>query len=380
VIEGASDILIIGAGPTGCAAGIVLRRAGFDVCVVDAAQFPRDKVCGDALSNDAVRAVKLLGASDAIERGGYALVKRAAAVFPDGTRIERGYDEAGYIVPRRHLDDCLRRTLESAGARVIQGQRVLELVRTGAAVTGATGAQLRWSAKLVIAADGYSSVGWKALGIAAPRGRQVAVSTTAYYRNVTYPNGPDVSDHLFEDELPCGYSWIFPAVDGVSNVGVYIRGDTYAAAGARLPALMEGFIARHPERFAHAERVGELRSWPLPLAPRALPLASPGLLLAGDAAGFIDPLSGEGIWQALYSGMLAAEIAGDALRAGRLTATLSRRYNRACARVIARPSQRKAWVQDLLNVIMQRGLYRNRGVRAMLRWGYERHLLETTKH
>jgi geranylgeranyl reductase family protein len=378
-VEGKSDVLIIGAGPTGCAAGIVLCRAGIDACVVDAAHFPRDKVCGDAVSNAGMREIDALGAGEALRRGPHALVQRAAAVFPDRTRIERRYAEPGYIVPRLHLDDTLRRALEAQGGRLLQGCRISELTRTSGRVSGAIGAGFRWSARIVIAADGYGSVGLRALGLAAPRGRQLAVSTTAYYRRVGFPNGADVSDHFFEAELPYGYSWIFPAVDGISNVGVYMRADAYARGGIKLAALLDAFLERHRARFAEAEAVGKPRTWSLPLAPRALPLSAAGLLLAGDAAGFIDPLTGEGIWQGLYSGLLAGEVAAKAVRSGELTAALGREYAERCARAITRPSRGKAWVQRLMNVIVERRLYANPAVRAALRWGYENQALEMTK-
>jgi 2-polyprenyl-6-methoxyphenol hydroxylase-like FAD-dependent oxidoreductase len=91
-VEGKSDVLIVGAGPTGCAAGIMLARSGVDVCVVDRACFPRDKVCGDAVSNEGIALVEQLGARDAVDRSPHAVVHRAAAVFPDGARIMREYD------------------------------------------------------------------------------------------------------------------------------------------------------------------------------------------------------------------------------------------------------------------------------------------------
>jgi geranylgeranyl reductase family protein len=378
-VEGKSDVLIIGAGPTGCAAGITLCRAGIDTYVVDAARFPRDKVCGDAISNAGMREIDRLGAGEALRAGPHALVQRAAAVFPDRTRIERRYTEPGYIVPRLHLDDTLRCALEAQGGRVLQGCRISALTRTHGRISGAIGPDFRWSARVVIAADGYGSVGLRALGIAAPRGPELAVSATAYYRDVTFPHGVDVSDHFFEAELPYGYSWIFPAVDGVSNVGVYVRADAYARGGIKLAALLEAFLERHRGRFSQARAVGRPRSWSLPLAPRPLPLTAAGMLLAGDAAGFIDPLTGEGIWQGLYSGLLAGEVAAKAVRAGVLSEALGREYTAGCARAITRPSRGKAWVQRLMNLIVERRLYANPAVRAALRWGYENQALEMTK-
>jgi geranylgeranyl reductase family protein len=376
-LEGRSDVLIVGAGPSGCAAGITLRRAGYDVCVVDAAQFPRDKVCGDALSDLAVRAVDALGAGGEMRRGPYARVRRAAAVFPHGARIEREYDEPGAIVPRRHLDLCLRRALEDSGARVFEGQRVSALTQNGHGFSGATGPKLRWSSPVVITTDGYGSVGLKALGIAPPRGRHLAVSATRYYRKVAFPNGADTSDHYFEHDLPFGYAWVFPEAEGLSNVGVYIRADAYAARRSKLPQLLADFIARHPERFAQAEPAGDIRSWSLPLAPRGARTAADGLLLAGDSASFVDPLSGEGIWQALHSGRLAGITAVRALRKGRLDAELQRTYVRACAQSIGRPSRHKAWVQQVIEVIMRGRMYGNPAVLAALGWGYEHKLLQS---
>jgi geranylgeranyl reductase family protein len=379
LLEGKSDVLIVGAGPTGCAAGIVAARAGADVCVIDRAVFARDKVCGDAVSNDGVQLLERLGARDAVMRGPHAIVRGAAAVFPDGTRIARDYDPPGYIVPRVHLDDCLRRALQAAGARLEQGRRVATLVREGSRVVGAEGPALRWSAQLVIAADGYGSVGLPAIGCPGPHGRALAVSATAYYRGVAFTHGAEISDHFFDRELPYGYGWIFPAVDGVANVGVYLRADAYARSGHKLDALLQAFIARRAERFAGAERVGDVRAWSLPLAPRRMPIAAPGLMLAGDAAGLIDPLTGEGIWQGLHSGVLAGEVAAAALRAGELNAALRRRYAQACQRDIQGPSRGKALAQRAMAEIVERRLYRSRVVRAALTLAYRGRALEMTK-
>ena len=377
--EGHSAVLIVGAGPSGCAAGIALARAGIDVCVVDRAEFPRDKTCGDAISNDGMLVLETLGARAAVERGPHALVRRAAAVFPDGTRIERRYDPPGYIVPRYHLDDALRRALEASGARLLQGCSVSALVRREGRVVGAEGKALRWSAQLVIAADGYGSVGLPALGQSGPRDRWLGVSCTAYYRNVRFGEGGDLSDHYFSAELPYGYGWIFPAVDGIANTGVYLRADAYARTGKPLKALMADYVAVHADRFADAEQVGKLRSWSLPLAPRPLPVSGDGLLLVGDAGGFIDPLTGEGIWQALFTGRLAGEIGATAIHEGGLTGALRERYARACDTAIYGPSRKKALVQRGIDVIVQRGLYRSRIVRTALRLGYQRRALEMTK-
>ena len=160
---------------------------------------------------------------------------------------------------------------------------------------------------------------------------------------------------------------------------MYLRADAYARTGKSLKTLMADFVAAHGERFADAEQVGKLRSWSLPIAPRPLPASGDGLLLVGDAGGFIDPLTGEGIWQALFTGKLAGEIGRDAIAKGRLTGALRERYAAACKAAIGAPSRKKAFVQRALNEIVERRLYRSRLVRTALRFGYQRRALEMTK-
>lgn len=378
MLDGRSDVLVIGAGPAGCAAGIVLARAGVDVCVVDRASFPRDKTCGDALSNKAVALIRELGAGPRLDAEPHALVRRAAAVFPGGVRVARDYVEPGWIVPRLSLDDTLRDALERSGARLHQGVQVRALELGERRVERIVGDDLRWRAPIVIAADGPSSVAWPALGLDKPKGRALAMASTAYFEGIAYPEGPELADHYFEHDLPAGYGWVFPAVAGLANVGVYQRDDAYRRCKHRLPALLESFVARHPERFAQARQVGPVRSWPLPIKNRG-PFAARGVLLVGDAGGFVDPLSGEGIWQALFTGMEAGKLAIEAAQRGRLDDALADRYAQTCSQAIARPSRMKAHVQDAMTRFVALGLHRSRLLRGILQWGYAHGALEQTK-
>lgn len=379
MLTGRSDVLIVGAGPAGAAAGALLAAAGLDVACVDRATFPRDKTCGDAVSNAGLAIMSTIGATlDAVP---HARVSAAAAVLPDGHRIVRDYgDQPGAIVPRRDLDDLLRRRMQAAGVALHQGVAVRSLLRDRDTITGAEGPELRWHARVVIAADGPGSVAWTALGRPYPRGPHLAVSATVYLRNVA-PAAPNCSEHYFERDLPCGYGWLFPPVGGLANVGVYQRSDHYHAGGVRLRDLLARFLARHPERFAAAEPAGPVRSWALPLALHAWPLGgAPGLLVCGDAANTIDPLSGEGIWQALRTGQLAAEHAQHALAArARLDAAAVRRYRLACARAVAWPSLVKAGIQEGMRLLIGLRLDRRPAVRGLLQWGYDGGLREASK-
>ena len=374
------DVLIVGAGPAGTAAGVTLARAGARVTIVDRATFPRPKTCGDALSNAAVALLRSIAGAEA-EALPRAEVRSATAVLPSGARITRRFgDEPGWIVPRVDLDACLRRAAESAGAAVIEGVRVTSLVREGAAIVGALAGGRGWRSRVVLAADGPGSVAGPALGLERPTPGELAVAATCYVEGARLGD-PSCSEHYFDRELPCGYGWVFPAVAGRSNVGVYQRADAYRSGGVHLHELLDGFMARHPEVFGEARVASPIRSWPLPL--RRTPLAAagrPGLLLLGDAARLVDPLSGEGIWQALRSGVIAGQVAARALRAGGQVGWAEvGRHRLRLAVEIGGASWLKGQIQGAMRVIVARGLDRRPSVVRALQWGYGRGVGEVSK-
>lgn len=365
------EVLIIGGGPAGAAAAITLASRGRRVRVLERSEFPRDKTCGDALSEAAVDELERLRALDAVTQRPHVWVSERAAILPDGTRISRRSRRPGMIVPRLHLDDALRLRAEEAGAEFVQGVAVRSLKRAGAAIV-AESADAEHVAPFAIAADGPYSVAHRMAGRDRPRARGLALSATVYMDGVCWPAGEPVAEHYFSFRLPAGYGWIFPAVDGRCNVGVYQRADAYDRAGISLGHALDDFLAEQAERLGTARQVGRVRSWPLPLfrAPTRR-IAAPRLLLAGDAAAFVDPLSGEGIWQALISGRVAAEVVDEALGGfAPPDLDLGRVYWRRCGMRLQAHAAIRLAIQQSMTPIIGRRLYRRKLVRRLLRAGY----------
>jgi geranylgeranyl reductase family protein len=371
------DIVIVGGGPAGSSAAVAAARTGARVCVLDRARYPRPKTCGDAVSNEGSRVVdRMAGHADALQGIPHAIVREATAVFPDGTTVSRSFGEdIAYITPRLQLDDFLRAQAAEAGAEVKEGVAVRSLVIERGLVVGARSDKETWRGAAVIAADGPGSLSWAVLGLPYRRGRHLAVAITAYYEGIDV----DTAEHYFEHDLESGYGWIFPAVDGVANVGVYQRADAFGRDARTLPRWLEAFIGRHPERFDRARRVGRPRAWALPLAVQLRPPGGSGLLVCGDAAYSVDPLSGEGIWQALWSGEEAAKVIVAALGERGLDRRSVQRYQRRWARAIGVGSLLRFGVQEAMNQAVARGLYRRSWFRRLLQRGYRTDAFEVSK-
>jgi len=286
------DAIIVGAGPAGSTAALRLARAGASVLLLDRERFPRDKPCGGGLTE---RAVKQLPVS--VEPVVEEVVDRFELGFRYGTRFERGGERPLVLMTQRRLLDAhLADEAARAGADFRDGLRAkaLELGEREATVrfdgTAAT-------ARVVIGADGVNGLTARALGYGDRR------HGVALEGNVSYV-------HAREDRwrgravvdlgaVPGGYAWVFPKGDHV-NVGV----GGWRSEGPRLREHLARACAGYGLPHAHLEAV---RGFRLPMRRPGDSPARGRALLVGDAAGLVDPLSGDGIFEALFSARLAAE-------------------------------------------------------------------------
>lgn len=293
------DAVVVGAGPAGSTTAIRLARGGARVLLVDKARFPRDKPCGGGLTMRAVRELPVSPEPVVEQR-----VDRVGLRLRYGRRFERrGRAPLILMTQRLRLDHYLVEQAAAAGAEVRQGARVSEIAAAPDGVSLHVDGE-PVSAEALVGADGVNGTVRRALDLGGDHVLAVALEGNVPYGVVSR----DQYDGLAEVELaivPGGYGWIFPKWDHV-NVGV----GGWESYGPELRSLLAELCARHG---IPAQSVESIRGHRLPLR-RAGSVASRGrALLVGDAAGLVDPLTGDGMYEAFVSGRLAASAVLDLL-------------------------------------------------------------------
>jgi menaquinone-9 beta-reductase len=315
------DVLIVGAGPAGAVAAVVLARAGARVRLIDRSRFPRHKLCGDTLNPGTLAMLERLGLRSALEKD-FLRLDGMVVSLPHSVSVEGRYPGGlhGFAISRSVMDDAFVGEAVRAGVSFEPDVAVREALIddsrgaptvVGVAATDRGGVQ-RWRASVVIAADGRRSLLASSLGLvrqpAAPRRWAIG----AYFETPVASSLGEM--HIRRDR----YIGVAPLPGGVMNVCL-VKPSNGGESNWRDPeALLRRELAADPmlrDRFANRR----LARPPIvlgPLAADATGRAIDGLLLAGDAAGFIDPMTGDGLRFAVRGGELAAAAALEALAQG----------------------------------------------------------------
>jgi geranylgeranyl reductase family protein len=331
------DVVIVGAGPGGSAAAYYLARHGLDVLLLDKSGFPRDKTCGDGLTPRALSVLEDMGLLSDLLRVGCRLnwVEIAA---PKGHTVEapfpgkNGRPSYTLIVPRFTLDDVIRTQALAQGAKFESGVRVTE-VRAGDKGVTVTGKRLGGpfmaQARMAIVATGASVPLLQQMGLL-KKMPAVALAARAYFEDV---KGLTDRMQLSFAGVPLpGYGWIFPLPEGAANIGAGIF--PWGWARRWLPnnarQAFDSFIQTPLLRdmLAGARQVGPVKGYPLRMDFLTAPTYGERTLLVGEAAGLVNPLTGEGIDYALESGKVAAEHLLSLFAAGELSRQNLAEYDR----------------------------------------------------
>jgi geranylgeranyl reductase family protein len=367
------DVVVVGAGPAGSAAAILLAERGWAVTLLDKAAFPRPKICGEYLSPEAARVLDRLGVLKAVDGAGAQPLHGMRITAPDGTVLDgtyptggrwRGYRDHALAIRREIFDRILLERARALPVDVRERHRVTGLIVEGGVVRGvkaerADGAPVEVRSRLVVGADGRASVVAHALGLVRPH----RLRRLALIRHVSGIEGLGDRGEIYVD--PPDYCILNPVAPGIANVGLVVPLAHARPYSARLETFMEARLRqlRHaPARLAGMKAEGPVMAMG-PLAYRVGEPRAGGVLLAGDAAGFYDPFTGEGLYTALRSAELLAEVAHPALTTGDVSAGALAPYARARRAAFAD----KARVTQALQLIIAHRRLANAAARFLRR-------------
>ena len=324
------DVIIVGAGPAGTICASYLAKAGTDVLILDKEVFPRDKACGDMITENVANHVTKLEAADKLDRMSMFMNKM---LLVSGSGNEALVPFECYGTKRRDFDQLMLETAQSWGAEFRPGCRVVGLIRERGVICGVRvicgGIESELRAKVVIGADGAFSVTAKEAGLMKEAPEAMSIGMSAYFEGVRFDRNIAIGQYsaygavFFDPAVRPGYIWVFPSGDGGvlrghCNVGMVVD----YTDGARPDS--EGLEERFKKWLAGSTRASSLLGSAKQITPwqrgkltyltQNMKKTADGLILIGDAASVMEPLRGDGLSAAADSARAAADTAWEALK------------------------------------------------------------------
>ena len=316
-----ADVVVVGAGPAGSATATHLARHGLRVSLLEKSTFPREKVCGDGLTPRGTRQLIRLGI-DTSEEAGW-LHNKGLRIYGGERPFElkwpvlADFPSYGLVRPRADFDELLARHAVAAGASLHERSNVVEPIidpRSSRIVGVRTKDGRRFTAPIVVAADGNSTRLSLAMGLNRREDRPMGVAVRTYYASPRHRD--DYLESWLElwdgkpgkSALLPGYGWIFGMGDGTCNVGLGILNTSSAFGKTDYKDLLKRWLSNTPEAWGFRDQnmITPVRGAALPMGFNRQPHYGRGLLLVGDAGGMINPFNGEGIAYAMESADIAA--------------------------------------------------------------------------
>ncbi len=303
------DILVIGGGPAGLMAARSASRLGLEVLLVEAHEVFGLKPCGEGVSSHCFETAELPPSSGIVIEKIRGFIVHA----PDESKRVRLVSEGdiqGYIIDKRAFLKKMAELAQDYGAKVMMRTRVedVQLTSDGAVAKAFSGAEeLKIKAKLVIGCEGYTSV--VARKFFDRSGYELIPCVQFRMKNVELPHDDVLLFYVGNNVAPGGYAWVFPRGDRMANVGLGVRW------GGPAMEYLRAFVKRHPDLFQRAE-VAEVGAAAVPVGGMLKSFVADQLMLCGDSAGQVIPLTGGGIHSSIAAGKIGGEVAGKAVLSG----------------------------------------------------------------
>lgn len=351
-----TDVIIVGAGPAGTTAALFLNKLGYEVLLIDKKDFPRSKICGDAIAPGTIDIIKELGILEKYNNLKKQKINQFKIISPNGSTWHNPFHpkpgfEIMSIIKRIDFDDFLFKEAMNRGVQFKKAE-AKGLLKENDRIIGISvkidDKSIDLKAKMVIGADGVSSKIGRMLSVPLPDDSQRMIALRAYIRNIKIePN--QVEGYFYKDIMP-GYVWIFPVSNNSANVGLGMRLDYYRRHNKKLSTILNEFL--------HSPMIKDRIKYPIKLEEMGGHLLHStynnknsrvfnGVLLIGDAGGWVDPLTGGGICNAMISGKIAAEVIHNAIEMDDYSIKTLIEYEKKCKKSIGKELHRNMILHKL---------------------------------
>ena len=318
------DVIIVGAGPAGSTAALYAHKLGLNCILLDKAVFPRDKICGDALSGKSVRLMRELNLLEGVEKLEGSEINRITFGSPSHSQFDvhlkgnknNDFITKGYVVPRKIFDNFLFKKADEL-TETRQGFTVNDIIYENDNISGVKGTNIEGkeeilNAPIIMGCDGANSIIARKLGLYEMDMENTAVAIRCYYEGVEGLSN-QIELHYVSEVKP-GYFWLFPAGNDKANIGIGLSKNDAKKEDRTLRQIMDEIVQSDyfRSRFGNARPLEKPVGWNLPLGRIQRKNHGNGFMLLGDAAGLVDPFTGEGIGNAMVAAKYAMQVASKA--------------------------------------------------------------------
>ncbi len=377
------DIVIVGAGPSGCSCAYELAKKGLKIALLEKSAFPRDKICGDALSADVMNQFYKMDMKLAKQFEQFANKKETHGVrffAPNLKCLDISFENSNhknsesFVAKRSDFDHFFFTQIKDIPEISIFLNHVVEEVKSTKNDIVLKTNKGVFKAQIAIGADGANSILNKQLTDNKLEKNHHCAGLRQYFENVTgfHPNS-HIELHFYKEVLP-GYFWIFPLPNNHANVGLGMLSSEVSEHKINLKEKLTDIVQNHPaikHRFKNAKPLETIRGYGLPMGSKKKTISGNRFLLLGDAASLIDPFTGEGIGNAIRSGRIAANHLAKAFEKNKFDAAFNKHYDKEIYRRMGKELRISYSLQKLLryphifNFLVKKA-NRNSSVRILL--------------
>ena len=348
------DIVIVGAGPAGCTLALALKNSGLRVALLDKSEFPRDKVCGDAIPYEAYQTLKQIDEKyfrQLYEISDKSMIRFNRLITPNNQDFTVEWTTKAFNCKRIVLDNELFNWVKTDTETAIFENTTFKNAAYENGIWTIETNKNVFKSKFLIGAGGANCPISKRIAKIKLDRKHHSGAVRAYYKDIEGLND-NVNEIYFIKEYSDSYFWIFPVGNNIYNVGFGLLSQTIADQQLNLRELFEDIIQNSPnlkERFQKAERLDKVKGFGIPLGgSRKIPISGEGFLLIGDAASLVEPVGGHGIGTGIWSGKIAADFIQKAFQSQDFSKDFMYQYDIEIERTIGKRLANQAKLQRIL--------------------------------